>query len=94
MSASPSKTMANLRRLLNQKPNMAARKSLTPTRNNSNGNSGYKAIWYHAPYYQKVKRNKNGKWVADPENKKLYVKKPNGRFHAPNTINYWPAHRK
>ena len=94
MSASPSKTMANLRRLLNQKPNMAARKSLTPTRNNSKGNSGYTPIWYHAPYYQKVKLNKNGKWVRDPENTKVYAKRKKGNFYAPNFINYWPAKRK
>lgn len=69
--------------------NAEARKSLTPSPRNmrNNGTRGYKAVWYHKPYFMKVVK-KNGRWVPDPSNKKYYVKSGNN-FVAPEHVNYW-----
>jgi hypothetical protein len=72
--------------------NMKARASHTPARNNTlnNNTAGYKEIWYRKGYYRKVIKNKNGKWVAHPTNRKWYVKVGPKKFHAPNSVNHWP----
>jgi hypothetical protein len=53
----------------------------------NNGTTGYKAVWYHKPYFMKVVK-KNGKWVQDPSNKKYYIKSGN-KFVAPEHVSYW-----
>jgi len=89
MSPSPSKAMKAVLKHLAEPFNAKARKSLTPSPQNMRNNSttGYKAVWHHKPYYQKVIK-KNGKWVQDPSNKKYYVKS-GSNFVAPEYVNYW-----
>ena len=81
--------LQSIRGVYDSQEKAKARKSLTPSPQNMRNNSttGYKAVWHHKPYYQKVIK-KNGKWVQDPSNKKYYVKS-GSNFVAPEYVNYW-----